>query len=90
MALKAQQVQRLRNAVENSLTESDLSHNWLVPLLGFADHSGKLELNWEKKNQKGRKDLSIRFNNREVCVVELKKPDITVSAKRGPYTRTAI
>jgi len=62
--------------VTDSKTEADLSHNWLVYLLNQSDPQQVLKRRWEKKNQKGRCDLALSYNGREVCIVETKKPDI--------------
>lgn len=63
--------------VKESWTESDLTHIWFTKVLRNADPRDNLELKWEKKNQNGRKDLSISLNGRERCIVEFKKPAVS-------------
>lgn len=62
--------------VQEDWSESDLTHRWFTKILSKADPSQKLTERWEKKNQNGRKDLSLSFGERERCIVEFKRPSV--------------
>lgn len=63
--------------VERAWSESDLTHNWFTRILEAANPKDILVQRWEKKNQHGRKDLSLSFEGRERCIIEFKKPSLT-------------
>jgi len=68
---------KLKRLVEETKTESDLSHNWLVEILNTCAPQESLKRHWEKKHQQGRCDLSLRYGDRDVCIVETKIPTVT-------------